>query len=174
MSDDGGADALPPLERLVAIGEIERLKFRYCRCIDLKEFDGLLEVLTDDAVAEYSGGKYRFEGRDAIIDFLRRNLGREQFHTLHHMHHPEITFVDATHASGIWAMNDVNLDPEWDFFLQGAGYYADEYRLTGEGWRISRTGYRRTFEVVESFDGAKRNLTASLWATGGRSSLDAS
>lgn len=165
-------DMLTDVETLLAIREIEQLKYRYCRCVDLKDFEALRTVLTPDAVAEYSGGKYRFDGADEIIAFLTRNLSRTKFLTSHHMHHPEITIVDQTNATGVWAMNDVNLDDEWDFFLQGAGYYDDRYVRTAEGWRIASTGYRRTFEIVGPLSAAPHTVTASLWGTDGQSSLD--
>ena len=52
---------------LVELELIKRVKYRYMRAIDQKRWDDLAEVFTEDAVAEYSGGKYRYEGRDAIV-----------------------------------------------------------------------------------------------------------
>ena len=48
------------LERmdLVALEEIKRLKYRYLRCIDTKDWDGLADVLTADAVADYGTPTY--------------------------------------------------------------------------------------------------------------------
>jgi hypothetical protein len=31
--------------------------------------------------------------------------------------------------------------------LYGAAFYHDRYRRTPDGWRISATGYQRTYEV---------------------------
>ena len=64
---------------LVELEAIKRVKYRYLRCLDQKLWDEMAEVLTDDCVAAYSGGKYSYEGRDAIIDFLRRSMGAETF-----------------------------------------------------------------------------------------------
>ena len=45
---------------LVEIALIERLKYRYMRCLDQKLWDEMAECLAADAVAAYSGGKYTF------------------------------------------------------------------------------------------------------------------
>jgi hypothetical protein len=42
--------------------------------------------------------------------------------------------------------------------LYGAAFYNDRYRRTHDGWRISATGYLRTYEVnmsTESITGFK-------------------
>ena len=66
-------------------------------------------LFVPEATAAYSGGKYHYEGRDAIVEFMRTNMDRPAFHTSHRMHHPEIT-IDGDEATGIWAMEDVNVD----------------------------------------------------------------
>src|SRR6476620_3846231 len=68
---------------LIDIEAIKRVKYRYLRCIDQKLWDDLAEVLTEDCTAAYSGGKYSYEGRDAIIEFLRTSMGSEDFLSSH-------------------------------------------------------------------------------------------
>lgn len=154
---------------------IKRCKYKYLRCLDQKLWDEIAECLTEDAVSAYSGGKYSHEGRAAIIDFLRRSMGDPSFHSSHRCHHPEIDFTSASTARGTWALEDVVIDTKWNITIQGAAFYEDEYVKGTDGvWRISRTGYKRTFEEVfprASIQGLK--LTASWWTTGGRSELDA-
>jgi hypothetical protein len=161
-------------EELVEIELIKRLKYAYARCLDLKRWDELAECFTEDAVAAYSGGGYTFEGRDAIIGFLRRAMGAETFHSSHKMHHPEIELTGATTARGVWALDDVVVDTQWDITIRGASFYEDEYVRLGGAWRIRRTGYRRVFEEIQpraNVEGLR--LTASWWATDGRSELPA-
>jgi hypothetical protein len=165
----GGVDV--DVEELIAIEEIKRLKYAYLRCLDQKEFDGLSELFTEDATAAYSGGRYVYEGREAIVGFISANMGREAFHSSHRVHHPEIR-VDGDDATATWALDDVVVDADWDFLLVGAAFYEDTYVQTPAGWRIAHTGYRRSFEFVlptSSIEGW--SLTASWWATGGQSSL---
>ncbi len=89
------------IQRLEDIAAIERLKYRYWRCLDLKLWDGLAGCFTDQATADYGEGRYRFAGAEAILRFLRESLGRESGSvTVHHGHHPEIELTSATAARG--------------------------------------------------------------------------
>jgi hypothetical protein len=160
---------------LIEIEAIKRVKYHYLRCLDQKLWDELGDVLTDDCVASYSGGKYHFEGRDAILDFLRRSMGADTFHSSHRVHQPEIDLTGADTARATWAMDDVVVMTDWELTVRGAAFYEDEYRRTGDRWRISRTGYKRTYEEIQPrADVPGLRLTASWWTTGGMSELDAS
>jgi hypothetical protein len=77
--------------------------------------------------------------------------------TEHRVTHPEID-VDGDEATGIWYLQDRVIVPEYNFMLYGAAFYHDRYRRTPDGWRISATGYDRTYEVnmsTESITGFK-------------------
>ena len=161
------------LEDLIDIEAIKRVKYKYLRCLDQKLWDEMAEVFTEDAVAGYSGGKYSFDGRDAIIDFLVRSMGAETFHSSHRVHHPEIDLGGDDTAVGTWAMDDVVVMTDWNLTVRGAAFYVDEYRKVGDDWKISRTGYKRSYEEIQSRDVPGLRLTASWWATGGVSELDA-
>ena len=153
------------------IEAIQALKYAYVRFLDQKQWDRLGELFVEDATAAYSGGKYSYAGRDAIINFLQTNMGRDGFHSSHRMHHPEIS-VDGDTATGIWAMDDVNVDTDFDFYLSGAGFYEDRYRRVGGSWKIAHTGYKRTFETIMPMRANSMSVTASWWNTGGQSSLE--
>lgn len=151
--------------------DIAALKYAYVRCLDQKRWTEMRTLFVDDATADYSGGKYHYEGADAIVEFMSTNMSSDSFHSSHRMHHPEIE-VDGDTATGVWAMEDVNVDPTLDFFLIGAGFYEDRYVRTPDGWKFAHTGYRRTFETVMPMSGAGMALTASWYTTDGRSMLD--
>lgn len=174
--DDDAADRMEALIRQMSAAEqIKRVKYAYMRCLDQKDWNGLAVLLTDDATATYSGGRYSYTGRDEIVAFLSRNMGRDAFHSSHRVHHPEID-VDGEIATATWALEDTVLDSELDILIFGAAFYEDRYRFeeTGDGrrWRISHTGYRRTFEaMVPTGEVPGLRLTASWWATDGRSTL---
>ncbi len=160
------------IDELVEIELIKRLKYAYLRCIDQKDFGGLTELFAPDATAAYSGGRYVYEGRDAIVRFIETNMGRTTMHSSHRVHHPEID-VDGDEATGTWALEDTIVDSEWDFVLQGAAFYEDRYVRSGNRWLISHTGYRRTYEYLVPTAGMPGfALTASWWATDGQSSLE--
>jgi hypothetical protein len=167
-------DDLSPIDRLLAVEEISRLKYRYLRCLDQKRWAELGACLTEDATAAYSGGAYSFTGRDEIVAFVERSMGREDFLSAHRCHHPEIVVVSAEDATGTWALDDTVIIGEFDLLLHGAAFYEDRYRRVDGTWLIAHTGYRRTFEQVvprASVEGLA--LTASWWGTDGRSQLAA-
>lgn len=128
------------------VRDIEQLKYRYLRTLDLKQWDDFAECFVPEATADYAG--LSFESRDALVSYMRENLG-EGVLTMHHVHHPEVT-VDVDTAEARWYLEDRVLVPAFDFVLEGAAFYTDHCVRTPAGWRISHTGYRRTFEVSMS------------------------
>ncbi len=106
---------------------IKRLKYKYLRCLDLKLWDELAECFSEDATSAYSGGKFAFEGRDAIMDFLRKAMGADSFLSSHTVHHPEIEFTSETTATGTWALHDVVIETNADIVIRGAAFFVVEY-----------------------------------------------
>lgn len=132
------------------IEAIKQLKYKYFRCLDTKDWEGLGETLTDDARTAYDEGKYAHVGRAAIVEFLSSALGSPRIVSMHHGHHPEVTLLSDTTAKATWYLEDVVIFRDADTRMHGAAFYEDEYVKTAEGWRIAFTGYRRTFELFES------------------------
>lgn len=139
---------------LVTLEEIRRLKYRYLRCVDLKLWDEFADVFVEDAVAEYDtpvlGKTLRLEGRDAIIDYMRANLGPEKI-SAHTAGCPEID-VDGDRATGTWSLDDTIIIPEHKLLIRGAAYYYDTYRREDGRWLVEKTGHRRTYEYMMSLD----------------------
>lgn len=157
---------------LVDIASIKQLKYRYLRLLDLKDWDGLAQCFTVDATASYGGGTFEFDGREAIMDFLRETMGSSTVLTSHKVHHPEVEVTGASTASATWALDDLVLLEDFGVVVRGSAFYRDEYVRLDDGWQISHTGYQRVFEeLIPNAEG--RRLTASLWSTGGRSKLSA-
>ena len=125
---------------------IRRLKYAYFRTLDLKQFEELGALLTEDATSAYEDGRTVLEGRSAIVSWLSSVLGDTGIVTEHHGHHPEITFTSDATADGTWYLQDRVIVPGADIEIAGSAFYSDRYRLTGEGWRIAHTGYTRVFE----------------------------
>jgi hypothetical protein len=134
------------VDELLEIEAIKRLKYKYVRCLDQKRWDEIVECFTEDAAAAYSGGKYSFEGRDAIVGFLVESMGAADFLSAHRVTQPEIDLLDATHATGTWALVDEVLVKQHGVRVRGAAFYTDEYVKVDGQWRIARTGYERTYE----------------------------
>ncbi len=157
---------------LVEIEQIKRLKYKYLRCLDQKLWDEMAECFVADATAAYSGGKYSYEGRDAILGFLVNSMGAESFLSSHRVHHPEIELKGETSATGTWSLQDTVIDTQWDIIIRGAAFYEDTYSKADGTWRISHTGYKRLFEEMMSRkDIPSLKLTASWWSTGGMSEI---
>jgi hypothetical protein len=125
---------------------IKQLKYRYLRTLDLKQWDEFAECFLPEVTGDYAG--LVFENRDALVSYMRENLG-EGLISMHHAHHPEVD-VDGDRATGRWYLEDKVIVPEFDFVLEGAAFYTDQYVRTPNGWRISHTGYRRTYEMSMS------------------------
>jgi hypothetical protein len=155
------ASALPDeLHALVEIEAIKRLKYRYFRCLDRKRWQELAECFAPDATAAYDGGKYSFQGREAILAFLEAALGPASMITLHQGHHPEIEITSPTTATGTWYLEDEVIDARRNTGLRGAAFYRDEYVKLEGAWKLRSTGYERTFEEVRD-----RSETPSLKLT---------
>lgn len=139
---------------LLALEEIRRLKYRYLRCVDLKLWDEFAEVFTEDAVAEYDtpvlGKTLRLEGRDAIVEYMRGNLGPDKIST-HTAGAPEID-IDGDRATGVWALDDSIILVEQRLLIRGAAFYHDVYRREDGRWLVEKTGHRRTYEYMVSLD----------------------
>ncbi|MHB1139130.1 MAG: nuclear transport factor 2 family protein [Microthrixaceae bacterium] len=132
------------------VEEIRKLKARYFRTLDTKDWDGMRQVLAGDVVVDTTdsgGGVY--EGADEFIRFLRDALGDTV--TEHQGHMPEIDLTSATTATGIWALNDIVIWPN-GMRLDGYGHYHETYEKGPEGWRITASTLTRLhadFDVPE-------------------------
>jgi hypothetical protein len=159
-------------EDLVEIEEIKRLKYRYARLLDTKDWEGLAECFTEDATSSYSGGQLSFDGRDGIIGFLKDALASHSVLTTHLMAQPEIELTGPSTAKGTWALRDIVIliDPAPGLTIRGASFYEDEYRKVGGRWLFSHTGYRRVWEEMlpRSPD---TKLTASWFEDEGKSTI---
>jgi hypothetical protein len=148
------------------ITAIERLKYRYIRCLDLKRWRELGECLTPDCTTAYGDGAYTFAGRARILEFLAEMLGPAHKISSHRVHQPEIELTGEATATGIWALDDVVIDTLEQETIRGAAIYSDTYVKTDVGWLISATGYERIWEETESRrDRPGLVLTANRWAT---------
>jgi SnoaL-like domain len=153
---------------LVALEEIKRLKYRYLRCVDTKEWDELADTLTADVTVDYGtpamGKPLRFTDRDSLLGFLRENLGPGVI-TTHFASQPEID-IDGDQATGTWCFEDTVIVTEHRVVITGVAFYEDRYlRGTDGRWRIAHTGYRRTYESMLSLDDLPSfRLTANRWA----------
>ena len=130
---------------------IKRIKYRYLRALDTKDWDDYADTMTEDVVGDYGsslGEEHHFTERASLVEYMRTSLPANVV-TEHRVTHPEIT-IDGDEASGIWYLQDKVIVAEFDFLLMGAAFYHDQYRRTPDGWKISSTGYQRTYDATLS------------------------
>ncbi|MFT4054144.1 MAG: nuclear transport factor 2 family protein [Novosphingobium sp.] len=135
------------LATLVAIERIKRLKARYFRLMDTKDWAGFQDLFTEDAVFDVGGALEEnpdeaargepIVGRAAIADYV--SSGIDPLTSAHYGHMPEIDIVAPDEATGIWALADILRAPPGAPFTQfrGYGHYHERYRCDDGTWRIS-------------------------------------
>jgi hypothetical protein len=145
---------MSPHEVTADIAAIKQVKYRYLRALDTKHWDEFADTLTEDVKGDYGpsvGEELHFTNRADLVDYMRSALGPGVI-TEHRVTHPDIT-VRNDEASGSWYLQDRVIVAEFNFMLIGAAFYRDHYRRTGDGWKISATGYDRTYEATMSLAG---------------------
>ena len=130
-------------DELDAIEQIKKLKARYFRCMDTKDWDGFQAVFTEDASMDTTQEAPDIEvvvGAPQIRLFVEGSVGPVV--TVHHGHMPEIELTGPDTARGTWAMSDYVEWPPSESGerrgLQGYGHYQEEYVREDGQWRIAR------------------------------------
>lgn len=120
------------------IEAIRRLKARYFRLMDTKDWDGYREVFTPDVHVDVSAdGAGTFDGVDEFLAMLVPTMA--EVVSVHHGHMPEIELTSPTTATGIWAMEDVLQFGSGSGLgeLHGWGHYHETYAKVDGEWRIA-------------------------------------
>jgi len=121
--------------------QIKRVKARYFRAMDTREWDGFDELWTSDAVA--GEGEQAVRGREAVVELIKTHADRARL--VHHGHMPEIDVPGDGTATGIFAMFDYyeerSGDPPRGFV--GYGHYYDSFVFEDGAWRIATMVLRR-------------------------------
>jgi SnoaL-like domain len=139
---------------LADVEAIKQVKYRYLRALDTKHWDDYADTMTEDIKADYGpsiGNELHFTNRTELVEYMRSSLGPGVL-TEHRVTHPEI-IIDGDTATGSWYLQDRVIVAELEFMLIGAAFYRDTYRRTENGWRISVTGYDRTYDATMSLAG---------------------
>jgi hypothetical protein len=130
------------------LDSLERLKARYCRTLDLKDWPAFRDVFTDDFVSDTSeaGGRV-ISGADDFVAYIRTVLARAV--TVHQVQQPEIDVTSATAAAGTWAMLDVvRFRP--GVSMHGFGHYVETYEKVDGVWRIKTSKLTRLREEIRT------------------------
>ena len=141
---------------LIEIEALRRLKARYFRYLDTKQWDKWGNLFTEDCTLHNPGKRDEpLQGRDQIVRTVSRNM--VEIVSVHHGHMPEIEILDDRSARGVWAMYDRLIGPPpggiGRALLEGYGHYIEEYRKEADGqWRIARLELRRLHLDTSQFD----------------------
>jgi hypothetical protein len=122
------------LQQLLDYKEIIELKARFGRLADVKDWDAFKEVFSEDATFDLGTGDL-LHGGEAYANAVRDML--EDATSIHRFLMPEITFVSATEATGIWMLND----------------YVEWQPDPSTGERVGFKGYAREYETYRKIDG---------------------
>ena len=148
------------LEALRSLEEIRQVKYRSLRCVDLKLWDEIGDVFTEDADLDYGtvayGKSLHIAGRLGIVAFFRTKLGPDTL-TSHSAGQPEITVdgsgVSSDRATGIWQVRDTVLATRHRMLITGAAFHHDRYERGTDGrWRVAGTRCVRNYEAMVSLD----------------------
>lgn len=126
---------------VIAIAEISRLKARYFRFVDTKQWADLTALFTPDATLFFPEAQDAPLPRDAAIAMIAKAL--EGGISVHHGHMPDIEIVSADRAHG-WAMEDRLFWPSDRpsvlglETLHGYGHYHEDYVRRDGRWLIER------------------------------------
>lgn len=139
----GNAMFQTEVQRLLDIEAIKRLKARYCRYLDTKQWQRLPSLFTEDA--RFDGFASAPAGSDvaAWVDGVSSRLHKVVMY--HHCHTPDIDFLDGATARAVWSMAGYLEWPEPIGLeenpqargMQGFGHYEEEYRKTDGAWKIA-------------------------------------
>ncbi|SIO67044.1 SnoaL-like domain-containing protein [Bradyrhizobium erythrophlei] len=131
------------LERLLTIEEIQRLKARYCRYIDTKQWDKLNALFVPHARFDGLGSVPPGADVTAFVNGVSTRL--QEAVSIHHCHMPDIVLTGPESARGVWAMMDYlqwpsgfspKEAPGQSGFV-GYGHYEEEYTKVEGRWLIS-------------------------------------
>jgi hypothetical protein len=142
-----------PIDDYLAICQT---KARYCRCLDEKDWDGYADTFIPDVILDTTGsGGGETRGREKLLLSVRASI--EDAITVHQVHSPEMTLVDADTVSVIWAMQDRVIWSEaraktiGKRSLTGFGHYRERYVRCDDGsWRIAHSRLTRLHIDFES------------------------
>jgi len=136
------------ITRLEDIEAIRCLQARYQRCLDTRDFDGVSDCFTDDVVSSYGNGSMSYDGKEAVIGFLKDAMTLDM-PSSHLIHGGEIDVQDTSNAKAKWYLEDHLEHRKYKLKLHGAAIYDVEYVKVDGVWRIKSIGYERCYEYFE-------------------------
>jgi hypothetical protein len=136
---------MEPLETLLELEALKRLKAEYFFFLDTKAWPEWLALFTPDVTLKWDlavaapgqDGQTTdpLVGVEAIAAVMPPAMARLQ--SIHHGHTPILDLISPTTATGIWAMEERVGAPDRDWITYGYGHYHETYRKDDGRWRIA-------------------------------------
>lgn len=114
---------------------------RYCSSVDVKDFDTVRGLFSDDATASYGGSDW-IQGADTIVAWLRAMTAEQAYqHHLLSVYHVDLDASgdEATALSYLISHQVGQADP--DTVLQLVSRYYDTLRRVDGTWKLTKKEY---------------------------------
>ena len=131
------------LQAMLDHHEVSQVLYRYALMVDSKDFDGLRELFTDDATAEYVG-RESLSGADAIVAWIEERTRDSAWQ--HHLLSVYDVQVTGDHADAVTYHTSHQTKGDPDVVRLLVARYFDRLRRVDGTWRIEHkrmeTGWR--------------------------------
>ena len=144
---------MDPLQELIDLEALRRLKARYWYCWDTKDRKCWLSLFAPDGSFQWEtavsagdqdgrpGKKYVGKELELVV-----SESMDSVHSVHLGHSPILEILSPTEARGIWAMEDIV--ETGNGMVHGYGHYHETYRKIDGEWKISTSYLSRRRLVV--------------------------
>ena len=136
------------LERLEAIEDIRKLKSHYFAACDAKDPVAMRSCFADGSVFIDYGALGQFADADTVVALYTEMACHPHILEMHHGSNPQIELVSHSQARGTWSLHYQQINMQTNVLTQMGGVYADEYRLTPTGWKMSATVFEQKSLLV--------------------------
>jgi len=140
------------LTELYELEAIRQLKYRYARCVDLRDYKAIEGMLAEGFTWLFSTPEApeKIETRDRT-GYLKIMYDRfpPEVIAQHHMHHPEIALTGAASAEGTWYLEYSSANTKTRQSARGTSLYHDLYVKEGGAWKFKQMRYRVVFRIEE-------------------------
>jgi hypothetical protein len=140
---------MDPVQELIALEALKRLKARYFYTVDTRDREGWLALWAPDGWFQYeqavsAGGQdgnagEKFVGKDLARIF--DELLSISPSSVHMGHSPMLDVLSESEARGIWPMADIVMMPRQT--IRGWGHYHETYQKIDGKWKFKTSFLKR-------------------------------
>jgi hypothetical protein len=127
------------VRELYAREQIRQVKWKNLRCLDTKRWDEMAATFHPDCTTSWLDGQISLEGRDTIMDFLKKTpfaKATDPVVTVHAAECIEIEFSTPEHARSVSRLYNPMWNPDLDLSQRLLAFYHDEFKLHEGEWLI--------------------------------------